>query len=63
MNSFHVVDEEQHKHLQLAKTLINDAIDDCIPFLEKTAYLEALDKSPHLVDEETNPIWFLSYEK
>jgi hypothetical protein len=43
--------------------LIDEAIEHCIPYIEKTGYLEAKIKSPQLVENETNPIRFLTYEK
>lgn len=45
------------------KELINDTINDCIPYIDKVTYLKARINSPQLIELETNPITFLIYEK
>jgi len=41
-----------------ARVSLNEAI-GCIPDMEKTAYLEALERAPHLVETESDPFCFL----
>lgn len=42
---------------------VNEVIDTNISYIEKTGYLEAKVKSPHLIEIETNVERFLSFEK
>ena len=42
--------------------LLDDTIESCIPFYEKSGYLEAQVKCPQLILVETDPIMFLRYE-
>jgi hypothetical protein len=46
-------------------TMLSDFYEsvDMIPFEQKTAYLEAMEQCPRLVQEESNPKWFLTCEK
>jgi hypothetical protein len=46
-------------------TMLSDFYEsvDMIPFEQKTAYLEAMEQCPQLVQEESNPKWFLLCEK
>ena len=41
---------------------LNQAI-ELIPEVEKAAYLEALQRAPHLVETESDPLCFLQYDK
>ena len=44
------------------RTQVEEVIEQ-IPLAEKTAYLHALERCPHLVERETNPLYFLRLVK
>jgi hypothetical protein len=36
---------------------------ELIPYEEKAAYLEAVETAHHLIEDESNPVWFIRYEQ